>query len=88
MILDNDDSDVADTSDEAEGASGDVNTGRIVRIASPHVTFAASELASAPTKSINASALWYNVKEGCYIEPAPGPGSREQRGVPSAPAQA
>ncbi|KAF4624746.1 hypothetical protein G7Y89_g13424 [Cudoniella acicularis] len=75
--------------DEVEGASGGVNTGRIVRIASPHDTFTASELASAPTKSIDASGLWYGVEEGCYIEePAPGPGSHKQRGVPSAPAQA
>ena len=70
MILDNDDLDEAGAGDEAEGASGDVDTGRIERDASPHNTFATSELASAPTESIDASGPWYDVEEGCYIEEA------------------
>jgi hypothetical protein len=90
VILDNDDDlDEADARDEAEGASSDVDTRRIERDASLHNTFATSELASAPTESIDASGLWYDVKEGRYIEePAPGLGSCEQHSVPSAPAQA
>jgi hypothetical protein len=47
MILDDDDSDEADAGDETEGASGDVDTGHIEWDASPHNTFAISELASA-----------------------------------------
>jgi hypothetical protein len=83
MILDDDDSDEASARDEAEGVSGDVDTGRIARDASLHHTFATLELALAPTKSIDTSGLWYDV-----VEPAPGLGSCEQHGVPSAPAQA
>jgi len=89
VILVNDDSDEAGAGDdEAEAASGDVNTGRIERDASLQNSFATSELASAPTKSIDISGPWYDVEESCYEEPAPGPGSSEQHGVPSAPAQA
>ena len=78
-----------DNSDEAEGASGDVDTGRIERDASLHDTFATSELALAPTESTDASGPWYDVEEGRYTEePAPGLGSSEPHGVPSAPAQA
>jgi hypothetical protein len=55
----------------AEGAFGEIDTGRIERHASPHI-FATSELASAPTESIDASGPWYDVEEGCYVdEPAP-----------------
>jgi hypothetical protein len=82
MILDDDDSDEAGAGDEAEGASGDVATGRVERDASPHNTPATSELASRPTKSSDASSPWYNVEE-----PAPRLGPCEQQGVPSAPAQ-
>jgi len=88
VILDDDDSDEAGAGDdEAEGASGDVDTGRIERDASLQNT-ETSELASAPTKSIDISGPWYDVEEGCYEELAPGLGSSEQHGVPSAPAQA
>ncbi|CZR65235.1 uncharacterized protein PAC_15135 [Phialocephala subalpina] len=89
VILDDDDSDKASARDEAEGASGDVNTVRTERDASPRNTSATSELASGPTKSIGASGPWYDVEGGCYIEePAPGLGPCEQQRVPSAPAQA
>ncbi len=90
MILDNDDDlDKAGTGGQAEGASGEVDTGHIELDASLHNTFSTSELASAPTESIDTSGPWYDVEEGRYIdEPAPGPGSREQYGAPSAPAQA
>ncbi|KAE8440871.1 hypothetical protein EG329_006358 [Mollisiaceae sp. DMI_Dod_QoI] len=74
VILDDDDSDKAGAGDEAEGASGDVDT---------------NSLASGPTKSIGASGPWYDVEEGCYIEePAPGLGPCEQQRVLSTPAQA
>ncbi|KAF8847684.1 hypothetical protein BDZ45DRAFT_754641 [Acephala macrosclerotiorum] len=89
VILDDNDSNEAGAVDEAEGTSGDVDAVRIERDASPHNTFATSELASGPTKSIDASGPWYDVEEGCYIkEPAPGLGPCEQQRVPSAPAQA
>jgi hypothetical protein len=55
MILDDDELDEAGTGHKAEGTSGDVDTGRIGRDASPHNTLATSELASGPTKSIDAS---------------------------------
>jgi hypothetical protein len=89
ILNDDNDLDKADAGDEAEGTSNDVDTGRIGRDASLHSIFATSELASAPTESIDASGLWYNVEEGCYInELAPGLGPREQHSIPSAPAQA
>jgi len=81
MILD-DELDEAGTGDKAKGAFGDVDNRRIKRDASPHNTFATSELASGPTKSIDASGPWYDVEEDRYIE-----GPYEQQGVPSAPAQ-
>jgi hypothetical protein len=85
MILD-DDLDKACTGDEAKGAIGDVDTGRVKRDASPHYTFVTLELALEPGKSIDASGSWDNAGDGCYIdEPAPGLGSCH--GVPSAPAQ-
>jgi hypothetical protein len=86
VILDNDDDlDEADAGDKAEGASSNVDIGRIERNASLHDIFATSELASAPTESINASGPWYDVEEGHYIdEPSPGLGPREQRSIPSA----
>ena len=87
MILD-DESDEAGTGDKAKGAFGDVDNGRIERNASPHNTFATSELAPAPTKSIDTSGPWYDVEDGYRIdEPTPRLGSCEQQGVPSAPAQ-
>jgi hypothetical protein len=55
MILDDDELDEAGTGHKAEGTSGDVDTGRIGRDASLHNTLATSELASGPTKSIDAS---------------------------------
>lgn len=87
VILDNDNNlDEADAEDEAEG---DVDTRRIERNASLHNIFAISELASAPTESIDVSGPWYDVEEGHYIdEPAPELGPRKQRSIPSAPAQA
>lgn len=48
MILDNDDPVKAGAGDKAEGASGDIDTGRTERDASLHNTFATSELASEP----------------------------------------
>ena len=81
MILNNDDDpDEADDGVQPEGTFGEVNTGRIKRDTSLHDTFATSVLASMPIESINISGLWYGVKE-----PAPGLGSHEQHGVPSAP---
>jgi len=79
VILDiDDDLDEADAEDEAEGASSDIDTGRLERDASLHDTFATSELASTPTKSIDASGPWYDVEEGQYIdEPALGLEPRE-----------
>jgi hypothetical protein len=80
VILDNDDSVEAGVEDEAEGASRDVDTGRD---ASLHQTFATSELAPAPTKSIDTSGPWNDVRE-----PAPGLRSYEQHDIPSTSAQA
>ena len=57
MTLDNDDLDDVGAGDEAESASGDVDTGRIERDASLHNTFATSELTSTPTKSIDVPGL-------------------------------
>jgi hypothetical protein len=88
MTLDNE-SDEAGAEGKVEGLFGDVDTGRIEWDASLHNTSAISECASALTKFIDASGLWYDIEESCYIEePAPGLGSREQYGVPSTPAQA
>ncbi|PVH67637.1 hypothetical protein DL98DRAFT_639498 [Cadophora sp. DSE1049] len=89
VILDNDDDlDKARAGGQAEGASGEVDTGRIELDASLHNSFPTSELASAPTDSIDTSDPWYDVEEGRYVEEtAPGPGSHEQHSVPSAPAQ-
>ena len=67
MILD-DESDEAGTGDKAKGDFNDVDNRRIERDASPHNTFATSELASGPTKSIDASGLWYDVEGGRYIK--------------------
>ncbi|CZR65258.1 uncharacterized protein PAC_15158 [Phialocephala subalpina] len=73
---------------QAEGASGEVDTGRIELDASLHNSLPTSELASAPIESIDTSGPWYDI-EGRYIEEtAPGLGSHEQHSVPSAPAQA
>lgn len=84
IILD-DEPDEAGAGDGAEGASGDVDAGRIGRDASPHNTLATSELASGPTESINALGPWFDVKEGCYVEePALRLGSCEQQGIISA----
>ena len=84
MVLDDDE---ADTGDTAEGAC-DIETGCAERDASPHDILATLELASAPTKSLDAVGPWYDVEEGRYIDdPALRLGSCEQQGVPSAPAQ-
>ena len=48
MILDDDDSDKACAGDEAEGASGDVNTRYIKQDASLYDTFTISGLTSKP----------------------------------------
>jgi len=86
MILDDDDSDKACAGDEAKGAIGDIDTGRVERDASPHNTLVTLELALEPVKSIDASCSWDNAEDGCYIDgPAPGLGSCQ--GVPSAPIQ-
>jgi hypothetical protein len=90
VILDDDDdhSDEASARDRAEGASNDIDTRRVEGDTSLQNTSAISELALRPTESIDASGLWYDIKEGCYIEePAPGCGPCEQQGVPSAPAR-
>jgi hypothetical protein len=72
--------------DKAEGASGDIDTGRIEGDESLYNAFVTSELALVPTESINTSGPWYDIEEGRYIEePALGLGSRESYGVPSAP---
>ena len=54
MILD-DESDEACTRDKAEGVIIDVDIGHIGRDASLYNTFATSELASGPVKSIDTS---------------------------------
>ena len=68
MILDDDEPDEesneANTGDKAEGASSDVETRHIEQVMSPYSTLSASELASRPTKSIDAN-LWYDVEEDC-----------------------
>ena len=88
MILDNDDADNTGAGNEAQGAFGDINTGRIKQDASPYI-FATSELAPTLTESIDISGLWYDVEEAYYVdEPAPEPRPREQIGVPSTLAQA
>ncbi|KAH6704184.1 hypothetical protein BKA61DRAFT_183702 [Leptodontidium sp. MPI-SDFR-AT-0119] len=88
VILDDDDADNIGAGNEAEGAFGDIDTGRIGRDASPHI-FATSELAPTPTEFIGASGPWYDVEEACYVdEPAPEPRPREQIGAPSTLAQA
>jgi hypothetical protein len=84
VILDGDDPVEVGAGGEAEGASDDVDTGRIERDASLYNTFVILELASAPTKSTDASGLWYDVEEGRYTEePATGFGFFEQHSVPS-----
>jgi hypothetical protein len=75
MILDNE-------PDEAEGASA-----YIERDPTSYNTFPTSEFALAPTESIDASDLWYDIEEDRYIE-EPGLGLSEPHGVLSAPAQA
>jgi hypothetical protein len=86
---DDDDPDEAGAGGQTEGASGEVDIRRIELDANLHNTFATSELALAPTESIDASGPWYDVEEGRYIEePAPGLGSSEPHSVPSAAAQA
>jgi hypothetical protein len=84
VILDSDDDPGA--GGQAESASGEVDIGRIDLDASLYSTFVTSELALAPTESINVSGPWYDVEEGRYIkELAQGLGSHEQHSVPSAP---
>lgn len=88
MILDNNnDLDEADTRGKAEGASSDIDTKYIKRDAGLRGTFATSELALALIEPIDASGLWYDVKEDRYIEePAPGLRPHKQHSVPSIPA--
>jgi hypothetical protein len=57
MILNNDESDEAYTRDKAEGAIIDVDTRRIRLDTSLYNTFATSELAFKPAKSIDISGL-------------------------------
>lgn len=76
MILDNDDLDKVHAGGQAEGASSEVDTGCIELDASLHNSLLTSELASAPTDSIDTSGPWYDVEEGRYVEEtAPGLGS-------------
>lgn len=85
MILD-DNLDEAGARDEAEGAFSDVDTERIDPDASLHNTFATSELASVPTKFMNASSP--DIEKGYYIRKlALRLESCEQHAVPSASAQ-
>jgi len=68
-----DDPDDARTGGQVEGASGEAHITRIELDTSLHNPLPTSELASAPTQSINAFGPWYDVEEGRYIEePAPG----------------
>jgi hypothetical protein len=67
-----------DDSDEAKGASEDVDTRRIEQDARLYDTFATSKPALAPTESVDASGPWS----------APGLGPCEQHGASSALAQA
>ncbi|PVH67366.1 hypothetical protein DL98DRAFT_600594 [Cadophora sp. DSE1049] len=67
VLLDDDDADNTGAGNEAEGAFGDIDTGRIERDASLHI-FATLELAPTPTESIDASGLWYDVGEACYVD--------------------
>ena len=84
MILGDDDLDET-VRGRAEGASSDINAGLINWDASLHDTFITSELASAPTESINTFSLWCD--EGRSIEePAPGLRPQEQHSRSSAPA--
>ena len=79
MVLDNDDSDKTCAGDEAKGAIGDVNTGRVKRDTSLHNSLITSELALGSVKSIDALGLCYNVEDSLYInEPALRLGSCEQ----------
>ncbi|PVH68898.1 hypothetical protein DL98DRAFT_542042 [Cadophora sp. DSE1049] len=65
VILDDDDADNTGAGNEAEGAFGDIDTGRIERDASPHI-FATLELAPTPTESIDASGLCASSPEAGY----------------------
>jgi hypothetical protein len=90
VILDDDDDDSDEVSarDRAEGASKDVDTRRVEGDTSLQNTSAISELALRLTESIDASGLWYDIKEGCYIEElAPGLVTYKQQGQPSTLAQ-
>jgi hypothetical protein len=69
VILDNDnDLDKVGARGQAEGASSEVDTRCIKLDASLHNTILTLELALALTESINTSGLWYDVKEGRYID--------------------
>jgi hypothetical protein len=92
VILDidvNDAPDEAGAGDQAEGASGRVDTRCIELDTSLHNTLPTSVLPPALTESIDTSGLWYDIEEGCYIEEsASGLESNEQHNVPSIPSQA
>ena len=79
MILDNDnDPDETGAGGQAEGASGEVNTRCIELDVSLYNSLLTLELALVSIESIDASGLWHDVEEGCYIkEPALGLGSHE-----------
>jgi hypothetical protein len=68
VILDNYDLDKTRAGCHTQAPSGEVDAGRIELDASLHDSFPNSELASAPTDSINASGQWYDVEEGRYVE--------------------
>jgi hypothetical protein len=69
MILDDDESDEADTKDKAEDTSGDPNTRRIKRDTSPHNTLTTAELAPGLAKATDTPCLeeWFDLKKGCYV---------------------
>lgn len=86
MIVDDDESDDAGVRDKAEGASGDVDIGRVRQDASPHNTLTTSELACESAESIDTSGPWWDVEDRCWIcEPDLRLASCEQQ--PFAPTQ-
>jgi hypothetical protein len=73
--------------EKAEGASSDIDAKFIEWDTSLHDTFTTSELASAPTESIDTPGPWCD-KGRSIEEPAPGLRPQEQHSSPPAPAQA
>jgi hypothetical protein len=71
VILDND-SDEVSAGDEAQGASADVDTGRIQQVEGVHNTSATSELALAPTESIDVPARGMTLERAASLRSQPG----------------